>query len=290
MNFNPNEYDFSLIMKYLKEYFDEYAFEPDINPESNIIIDIKNMMDNNKWAMLFKFCKSNRFRKNFIDVFFNHYLIKKLKNKKYNDIKQLLQNHNDNLFDILEPNEVNKRLKYLDEFFEIAHNELNEEDFIEFYKIDKLKNLLNFKNIKLFANLSKEINNMELENEIEYNLRKGRTNNIEKILNKCKKNNYDNDYTKVFILVFFNKFIHNLKKETFYKIKDDLKNMITPKCPVFKDLSRKCLSEKNYNDLCKYEIFKNLMTSEELEEFKQDISYIEAEREKLGPKFIELFD
>lgn len=290
MNFDPDEYDISLIMKYLKEYFDEHAFEPDINPESNIIVDIKNMMDDNKWIMLFKFCESKTFCNHFIDEFFSDYLIEKLKNKKHNDIKQVLEDYNDKFFNILTPEKVNRRLEKFDLFFERVENELNEEDFIEFYKIDKLKNLLNLKNLKLIANLSKDINNMELENEIEYNLRKGRKINIEKVLNKCKKNNYNNDYTKIFILVFFNKFIHNLKEETFYKIRDDLKNMITPKCPVFKDLSRKCLSEKNYNDLCKYEIFKNLMTSEELEEFKHDITIRKKEREKLGLEFVKLFD
>jgi hypothetical protein len=293
MNFDLDEY--------LKKYFDEYAFEPDINPECGIIKDIRNMMYDNKWIILFKLCESNTFCDHFIDEFFSDYLIEKLKNKKHNDIKQVLEDYNDKFFNILTPEKVNRRLENFDLFFERVENELVEEDFIEFYKIDKLKNLLNIKNLKLFANNSKEgVPYSENKCEIEFLFsNKVNDNYKNKILDKCRKNNYNNDYTKDFILVFFIKInlnnlgiLHNSKEidKLLCKFKDDLKNIITPKCLAFKDMSKKYLSEKDYYLLSKYEIFKYLMTPEELEEFKQDVNYLKKEKEKLGPEYKDIFD
>jgi hypothetical protein len=297
MNFNLDDHDLAFIMKHLKKYFNNYAFSPDINPEEDIIVDIQNMMDNNKWNLLFKLCESKDFRINFINIFFNHYIIGKISDKKYDDIKQLLENYDDKLFNILKPKIVNEclkySLKYSEGFFEIAENEFDEIDFIEFYKIDKLKNLFNFKTLKKFANSCASAETYFMDEKINI-ISELTLNEEKKILNKCKKNNYNDDYTKAFIFEFFfiikHKFSFDEHYEVLCEIKDHLKNIITPKCPVFKDISKKYLSEDDYYNLCKYDLFKDLMIPEELEEFKQDINYRKEKREKLGNEYIELFN
>lgn len=58
---------------------------------------------------------------------------------------------------------------------------------------------------------------------------------------------------------------------------------------MFKYIVQKYLPKKYYDEFCKYEILKNLITLEELEEFKQDFNYRIKEREKLGHEFVKLF-
>jgi hypothetical protein len=299
MESKNNDCENIIINKYINKFFDEFVFNPLANTDEfyidEICNDIREMMDNNKWNTLINFCESENFCNHFINEFFSYYIIYTLADKKYDDIKKLLENHNDKLFNILTPKRVKKFLNYNDRFYENADYKLEEDDFIEFYKIDKLKNLLDLRTLKCFSDASISLDSLINEKMLEGTMFINFTDKskVQEMLNKCKENNYNDDNTKVFIVSFFNRInvdTINETMEVLCEIKDHLKNIITPKCPVFKELSKKYFFEKDYYNLCKYDLFKDLITPEELEEFKQDINYRKEKREKLGPEYMKLLN
>jgi hypothetical protein len=141
---NYEDYDIQLLLKNTKKYFDTPCGS---FGEEERIEDIHKMMDENRWNMIFDLCGSEDFYEMFIHEFFPYYIIENLKNKKISNINQLIEKHGERLFTIMTPDKI-KNDFYDEEFFNLVEEDLIEEDFIAFYKIPQLRNLLSYQQLK----------------------------------------------------------------------------------------------------------------------------------------------